>query len=401
MTSRYELKKNIGTGSYGSVCEAIDRDQGRSVAIKRCKHLFDDLIDCKRILRELEILSRLRHENVVQLYDIYAPDTLSTFNEVYFVMEICDTDLKKLIKQDVQLESIMINKLMYNLLVGLKYIHSAGIYHRDLKPANCLTNRDCCVKICDFGLARAVIEPPVALFDSPREVDDAAPMAVDGPVVVVPSNGRLKRHLTQHVVTRWYRAPELILLQRDYTEQIDVWSVGCIFAELLQMLPGTMIEDRGPLFPGSTCFPLSPDRKHKNDYKYHTRGGQDQLNKVFDLIGSPTLEDQATIAREDARKYLSCFERRSGIGLVNRFPHVDRLSLDLLGGMLVFNPKARITVQACLEHRLLEEVREPRSEITAPEVVLLDFDKEKEIDQPSLRKLYGITISKYGNVVPP
>merc|ERR1719265_2109249 len=85
------------------------------------------------------------------------PASLGTFSEVYFVMEICDTDFKKLIKQDVQLEPIMIHTLTYNLLVGLKYIHSAGIYHRDLKPANCLTNRDCTVKICDFGLARAVV----------------------------------------------------------------------------------------------------------------------------------------------------------------------------------------------------------------------------------------------------
>ncbi|CAE7938703.1 MPK4 [Symbiodinium necroappetens] len=188
------------------------------------------------------------------------------------VMEICDSDLKKLCRTDVTLTPLHINTLLYNLLVGLKYLHSAGIYHRDLKPANCLVNQDCSVKICDFGLSRAIeaAEQPHlhALPNTPRGEGDHD--AVPG----VPHTQRLKRNLTGHVVTRWYRAPELILLQENYTEAIDIWSVGCIYAELLGMLEGTRTQDRGPLFPGSSCFPLSPDHKHKTDYKYHTPGAQ-------------------------------------------------------------------------------------------------------------------------------
>merc|ERR1719262_1874251 len=113
------------------------------------------------------------------------------------------------------------------------------------------------------------------------------------------SSTQLKRHLTGHVVTRWYRAPELILLQDNYTAAIDVWSVGCIYAELLGMLEGTRYEDRGPLFPGASCFPLSPDREHKNDYKFHTRGKHDQLNMIFSLLGTPSDEEIDTNFNSD------------------------------------------------------------------------------------------------------
>merc|ERR1719217_803195 len=123
---------------------------------------------------------------------------------------------------------------------------------------------------------------------------------------------RLKRHLTTHVVTRWYRAPEVILLQKNYTDAIDIWSTGCIYAELLQMLPGMEFKDRGPIFPGSTCFPLSPDRKHKKDYRFHTRGKQDQLNTIFDVIGTPTDVEVDRMEKDDAKRYLRLFDAREG-----------------------------------------------------------------------------------------
>jgi mitogen-activated protein kinase 1/3 len=274
----YEVKQLIGTGSYGSVCEAYDHDHNRLVAIKKIGHMFEDLIDCKRILREIAILSKLKHDHIVQIYDIPQPQDYGSFEELYIVMEICDSDLKKLCRTDVNLSALHINTLLYNLLVGLKYLHSAGIYHRDLKPANCLVNQDCSVKICDFGLSRAIGDEKShhlqALPNTPR---DGEGQDNKMGIPVVPATARLKRHLTGHVVTRWYRAPELILLQENYTEAIDVWSVGCIYAELLGMLVGVKVEDRGPLFPGSSCFPLSPDHKHKTDYKFHTKGKHDQL----------------------------------------------------------------------------------------------------------------------------
>lgn len=390
----YEVKQLIGTGSYGSVCEAYDQNSKKLVAIKRIAHMFEDLIDCKRILREIAILSKLRHENIVQLYDIVAPSNMRTFDELYIVMEICDSDLKKLCRTDVTLSHLHINTLLYNLLVGLKYLHSAGIYHRDLKPANCLVNQDCSVKICDFGLSRAIgAEQPHLheLPNTPRGDKDSDQALAAG----VPHTQRLKRNLTGHVVTRWYRAPELILLQESYTEAIDIWSVGCIYAELLGMLEGTRTQDRGPLFPGSSCFPLSPDHKHKTDYKYHTRGKHDQLNMIFNLLGTPPEADISQLEREDARRYLNCFAKRDGEGLATKFPHVAPESIDILNGMLRFNPRDRMSVTGALEHPLFTDIRDAAKESTATDMITLDFEKEPDLDEKLLRTYFCKQIRQF------
>lgn len=397
---RYEARQLIGTGSYGTVCEAYDNDKKRLVAIKRIGHMFEDLIDCKRILREIAILGKLTHDNVVKIYDIVAPPNMATFQELCMVMEICDSDLKKLCRTDVTLTSLHISTLLYNLLVGLKYLHSAGIYHRDLKPANCLVNQDCSVKICDFGLSRAIgVEDQQleALPNTPRDSNgDAQSLAG-----MVPHTQRLKRHLTGHVVTRWYRAPELILLQETYTEAIDLWSVGCIYAELLGMLEGTKTEDRGPLFPGSSCFPLSPDHKHKTDYKYHTRGKHDQLNMIFNLLGTPTEAETEALEREDAKRYIKCFAPRAGDGLLqSRFPLAAPESIDIMGSMLCFDPQKRVKVAAALEHKLFGEVRDPSAETRAGGLILLPFEKEPDLDEHLLRKYFCKEVRAYHPEVP-
>jgi len=395
---RYDVKQLIGTGSYGSVCEAFDSEKQRLVAIKRIGHMFEDLIDCKRILREIAILSELKHGNIVQIYDIVAPPNMLTFDELYIVMEICDSDLKKLCRTDVVLTPLHINTLLYNLLVGLKYLHSAGIYHRDLKPANCLVNQDCSVKICDFGLSRAIGAEQLHLHALPNTPRGEGEEAVTG--VGVPHTQRLKRNLTGHVVTRWYRAPELILLQENYTEAIDIWSVGCIYAELLGMLEGTSTQDRGPLFPGSSCFPLSPDHKHKTDYKYHTRGKHDQLNMIFNLLGTPSESDIEELERDDAKRYIKCFAAREGDGFQVKFPGIEADSVDILNRMLRFNQRQRISVTEALEHRLFSTIRDAAKELVAPRIVSLHFEKEPDLDEKLLRKYFCKEIRKYHSEVP-
>jgi mitogen-activated protein kinase 1/3 len=397
---KYEVKQLIGTGSYGSVCEALDKEKNRLVAIKKIGHMFEDLIDCKRILREIAILSKLQHDNIVAIYDIPEPlPALASFQELYIVMEICDSDLKKLCRTDVTLTMLHINTLLYNLLVGLKYLHSAGIYHRDLKPANCLVNQDCSVKICDFGLSRAIgDEQSQHLQDLPNTPRTGEEGGDDNRTVpIVPGTARLKRHLTGHVVTRWYRAPELILLQENYTEAIDIWSVGCIYAELLGMLEGTKTEDRGPLFPGSSCFPLSPDHKHKTDYKFHTRGKHDQLNMIFNLLGTPPEDDIERLEREDAKRYIKCFAARQGDGIQSKFPHVDKTSCDLLEKMLQFNPKQRIIVDQALDDPIFvvqpAPIRDISKEKCASKMVTLEFEKELDLDEKLLRVYFGKEIA--------
>jgi len=395
---RYEVRQLIGSGSYGSVCEAYDSTQKRLVAIKRIGHMFEDLIDCKRILREISILRKLEHENIVKLYDIQAHEGMRASDELYIVMEICDSDLKKLCRTDVTLTQLHISTLLYNLLVGLRYLHSAGIYHRDMKPANCLVNQDCTVKICDFGLSRALgmeAQQLEALPNTPRGDGETPATAT-----LVPHTQRLKRHLTGHVVTRWYRAPELILLQENYTEAIDTWSVGCIYAELLGMLEGTKPEDRGPLFPGSSCFPLSPDHKHKTDYKYHTRGKHDQLNMIFNLLGTPSEADVEKLERDDAKRYMRCFAARQGEGLAQKFPMVGPDSIDIMSKMLQINPADRIHVVDALSHPLFAEIRDPAVETVAPSYITMDFEKEPDLDEALLRKYFCRVIQTFHPEVP-
>ena len=153
---KYDIIKEIGVGSYGSVVQAKRKDNGEKVAIKRIGQIFEDLIDGKRILREIAILRRLRNPYIVNIIEIIKPENYKSFNEIYVVLEYAQSDLKKLLKSPYHLEMNHINTLAYGTLVGLKFIHQAGILHRDLKPANVLINQDCTVKICDLGLARAV-----------------------------------------------------------------------------------------------------------------------------------------------------------------------------------------------------------------------------------------------------
>eukprot|EP00929_Paragymnodinium_shiwhaense_P037436 TRINITY_DN1994_c0_g1_i1.p1 TRINITY_DN1994_c0_g1~~TRINITY_DN1994_c0_g1_i1.p1 ORF type:complete len:420 (+),score=112.55 TRINITY_DN1994_c0_g1_i1:187-1446(+) len=396
----YQVSALIGSGSYGSVCQATSKSLGMDVAIKRCKHVFEDLVDCKRILREIAILNHLDHPNVVKLYDLVAPTDVNTFTEIYMVMELCDSDLKKLCKQDVVLSNEHVTTLLYNILHGLRYIHSAGIYHRDLKPANCFVNRDCSVKLGDFGLARAIGGEQLHLGQhlphTPRGEDDD-----EAQNIRLAHTARLKKNLTGHVVTRWYRAPELILLAEDYTEAIDVWSVGCIYAELLGMLDGQSLQDRGPLFPGGSCFPLSPDHKHKTDYKYHTQGKQDMLNKIFNVIGTPTDEDLSCIKRDDAKKYISCFAKRKGDGLraeLNK--NAPDESVEIIGMMLQFSPQLRSPVQKLLAHRIFDSVRDPEDDKTAKKMVVLEFEQEPELSESMLRKHFCKEMRKYHADVP-
>lgn len=287
---RYHVMKVIGSGSYGQVCQAYDKRSERNVAIKRIKRIFEDLIDCKRLLREIAILGDLKDDRVVRLYDVCVPDDVANFTELYLVLELCDSDFKKLFKLPEFLTESHIITLLFNTLCGLKYIHSAGIYHRDLKPANCLVNRDCAVKICDFGLSRPVDASSGVCRPGPDDTRDI--LDEDGSSVGSGSNRRFpRRALTGHVVTRWYRAPELILLQEHYTEQIDVWSLGCIFAELLGMIRENYPNprERCPLFQGSTCYPLSPHREQDRDYQYYYgRSSRDQLNVIFNILGTPS-----------------------------------------------------------------------------------------------------------------
>eukprot|EP00069_Balaena_mysticetus_P000560 bmy_14624T0 len=179
----YQDLQPVGSGAYGAVCSAVDSRTGAKVAIKKLYRPFQSELFAKRAYRELRLLKHMRHENVIGLLDVFTPnETLDDFTDFYLVMPFMGTDLGKLMKHE-KLSEDRIQFLVYQMLKGLKYIHAAGIIHRDLKPGNLAVNEDCELKILDFGLA--------------RQADS---------------------EMTGYVVTRWYRAPEVILNWMHYTQ---------------------------------------------------------------------------------------------------------------------------------------------------------------------------------------
>ncbi len=168
----------------------------------------------------------------------------------------------------------------------------------------------------------------------------------------------MRRQLTKHVVTRWYRAPELILIQ-DYTTAVDIWSIGCIFAELLSMQEKSVPSygDREPLFPGGSCFPLSGD----NDTSLSANDRLDQLSVILGVIGTPSAEDINSIG--NANEYIKSLKKSPSKDIDSLYPAADKEAIDLLKRMLQFNPKKRCTAEEALEHDFFKAIRQEDMEV--------------------------------------
>jgi len=249
---------------------------GKRVAIKKVTNTFADLIDAKRIMREIKLLHQLgSHENIVGLLDVMTSPPLNRdFNDVYIVCDLMECDLDRIVSSDQALSDSHAQYFVYQVLRGLKYIHSANVLHRDLKPSNLLVNSNCDLSICDFGLARGVVEDET---------------------------------LTEYVVTRWYRAPELLTESQYYGPPVDVWSVGCILAEILL---------RRPLFQG-------------RDYMH-------QLQVIIDMLGTPSEESLAFITNSMAKKAILELPKRQKRSFRDVLPDTNGHALDLLERMLIF-----------------------------------------------------------------
>jgi len=346
-----------------SVC-----DQKKRVAIKKVRNIFDNAVNAKRLLRELCILRSLgTHESIIDVKYVIPPDDIVKFDSLSIVFEFVDTDLAKLIASKQYFTTLHVQHMLHQLLKGLKYMHSANVAHRDIKPANILVSRECSLKICDFGLARGFATNQEAQAKSRKfhlfTEDDGKEIAR--------AERKAQTELTRHVVTRWYRAPEVILLQqeREYILALDMWAVGCITAELLEMIQETCPEptDRKPLFPGASSFPLS----HEDQYAW--KDSRDQLNVIFDVIGTPSRTEIQSMKNVRARKYLQGLPKRSPIDFRKRFPGASAKVLDLMRGLLRFNYQKRLTVEQSLSHKFFKQIRNKESE-RRHKKILFDFE---------------------------
>jgi len=391
LEGKFKVIRYLGKGSYGTVFVAEELATGKQVAIKKIPRCFDNLTNAKRLLREIKILRMLSHHNVIGYRGLLCPSVPATFNSLLIVFEFVDTDLAKLLASDQPITNQHVQYFLYQLLCGINYIHSANIIHRDIKPANVLINADCSLKICDFGLSRSTLGPNATAAQKQRAEEEIASAArkqkealanaplpqqsrqVSTEKVSLQQPQKLARELTKHVVTRWYRAPEVILLSDRYTTAIDMWSIGCIFSELLSMQTRT---SRRALFPGRTCFPFSADN---NPLAYTDQ--LDQLNVIFDVIGTPSKEEIEKIDNDRARSYLRSLPFKPAIDLPRRFAGADSQAVDLLQKLLAFDPSKRFTSKQALEHPYLAEFRQPEDEgvYTASGSASVDFAFE---DQP-------------------
>lgn len=324
--NRYRLIRLIGQGAYGIVCSAEDVLTGDKVAIKKIPGVADNTMDCKRTLRELRLLRHVQHDNVVILKDVYISSLYEEFRDVYTVTELMDTDLHQVISSSQPLTDDHLQYFTYQILRALRHIHGANVLHRDLKPSNILLSGSCDLKICDFGLARVVDDYHV--------------------------------NLTAYVATRYYRAPELLLSDTEYTKAVDMWSVGCILGEMVL---------RRPLFPGSDHI--------------------QQLQLITDLTGSPSEAEVAAISSQQARQFvLRDLMNKPAKPMHDVFPEASPLLQELLGKMLVLNPNTRITVDQALQHPYLESLRSLDEEPEYGTPFRFEFDESPNVERETLKR---------------
>mmetsp|Transcript_29138 Transcript_29138/g.48988 ORF Transcript_29138/g.48988 Transcript_29138/m.48988 type:complete len:415 (+) Transcript_29138:129-1373(+) len=319
---RYRSLKPIGDGSYGFVASATDTVTNSKVAIKKVKDTFIDVVDAKRILREIKLLNHFdKHDNIITILDIMTnPPNKEHFDDIYIVTNLMESDLERIIRSRQVLTDQHLQYFLFQILRGLKYVHSANVLHRDLKPSNLLVNANCDLALCDFGLARG--------FDAGVDM------------------------LTEYVVTRWYRPPELLLECAKYGKPVDVWSVGCIFAEVMT---------HEPFFRGDNP--------------------QHQLQIIVAKLGLPPKDKLRFIDSKDGMLEISRIKTKPPPPFESLFPAgTNPAALDLMSKMMRFSPDDRITVEDALAHPYLKDFHGQMAEPTCDRLFDFDFEKQTQYE---------------------
>lgn len=301
---QYDVSQKVGQGAYGIVWKATHRRSGNTVALKKCFDAFRNNTDSMRTFREVLYLKAMAgHENIV---NIQAVLPACGDRDLYITFNFMSTDLSHVIKAKL-LTEIHVKFISYQLLRALKYIHSANLIHRDIKPSNILIDDNCCIKLCDFGLCRSLDE----------------------------SFGALE--LTDYVMTRWYRAPEVLFGSKKYTKGVDLWSVGCIIGEML----------RGRPLIAAACT-------------------MSQIQKVLEVTGNPTEEQVRSWQSPFAETMLANAKAKRRLRLNELCPKLPPDAKRMMKRLLRLDPNERITAEAALEHDYHAEFHNPDTEPSYP-----------------------------------
>lgn len=285
---RYERLGKIGEGTYGVVYKAREIQTGIVTALKKIRLEQEDEGVPSTAIREISILKELNHPNIVHFKDVIHGD-----KKLYLVFEFLDQDLKRYMDSVKILRPALIKSYLYQLVNGVAFCHMRRVLHRDLKPQNLLIDKTGKLKLADFGLARA--------FGIPV------------------------RHYTHEVVTLWYRAPEILLGARKYSTPVDMWSIGCIFAEMVM---------KSPLFAGDSEI--------------------DQLFKIFQTLGTPT--NQMWNGVTELPEYNPAFPKWHRRHIGDTVSSLDPVGMDLLSQLLVYDPDRRISASDALRHPYFNDI---------------------------------------------
>ncbi|KAK8812173.1 hypothetical protein WA158_007407 [Blastocystis sp. Blastoise] len=331
LRSTYSILECLGHGTYGEVYRAKMNETGEIVSIKRMIDAFDTISHAKSALREIKILSNIKHKNIVTFYEILAPSSFNQFNDVYFVMEAMDMDLRWVIDNQ-SLSMNHVKYMSYQILCAINCLHQNGLIHRDLKPGNILVNKDSLTKICDLGLAR-----------------------------------EKKETMSLYVVSRWYRAPEL-LLECEYNEKIDIWAYGLIIYEMV---------GHTPLLRCNNVLA--------------------QLELIFSYFGIPS--DVSFINNSSALQFVqSCYSKvkPKSISLFHN-SQIDPLFLDLLSKCLQVDPRKRWNAYQLLHHPYFEDIfnEDDLYVQSCSDAIQLNIDSCNTKDIPLLKKQAYLEMLKY------
>jgi len=284
--------EKIGEGTYGVVFKGKNKKTGEIVAMKKIRLESEDEGVPSTAIREISLLKELQHPNIVCLSDVLMQEA-----KLYLIFEFLTMDLKKYmdtnIPKDGQMDAKLMKSYTYQLLQGLLFCHQRRVLHRDLKPQNLLIDKNGTIKIADFGLARA--------FGIPVRV------------------------YTHEVVTLWYRAPEVLLGSPKYSCPIDIWSIGTIFAEMV---------NRRPLFQGDSEI--------------------DQLFRIFRVLRTPSEELWPGVTQ--LPDFKPSFPNWTTMNLKNSMKKLEPAGLDLLDLMLIYDPSKRISAKKALLHPYFDDL---------------------------------------------
>jgi mitogen-activated protein kinase 1/3 len=335
--AKYMPLRALGAGAFGSVCQARDTVLNRQVAIKLVPEALGNPDDAKKIIREIKILKHLNHTNIIKILDMIPPPFPNAkISDVYIVMECMETDLCSIVNKQPaeQYTPQHIQWWMYQCLAGLNHMHSGDVMHRDLKPSNLLVNADCTLKICDFGLARQLKDEIEGKDENANQV------------------------MSEYVQTRWYRAPE-VMLSDGYSKAADIWSVGCIMAELFR---------RTPLFRG-------------HDYI-------NQATLILQALGKPEQEVwERVVTNPKAREYFDKQDFKSPSFPISEAQINNADAFDLLKKLLTFDPSARLTAAQALEHKYFERLRNFRDTTPCRNRFEWEFDPDRTYEEREFEEM--------------